>query len=174
MKRRVAILTEIIAPYRIPVFNALSERDDVEPHVIFLSETDRSLRDWKVYKDEIRFSHEVLPSSRRRVGKYNLLLNSGTSRALQNANPDMVLSGGYNYLASWQAAYWARSAGVPFLLWVESNLHDQRRRYVAVEYLKKKIMSWCDGLVVPGRMSADYVRSLGARPEQVFLAPNAV
>ncbi len=40
MKPRVVILTEIIAPYRIPVFNALAQRDDVDPHVIFLSETD--------------------------------------------------------------------------------------------------------------------------------------
>ena len=29
MKRRLVILTEIIAPYRVPVFNALAQRDEV-------------------------------------------------------------------------------------------------------------------------------------------------
>jgi glycosyltransferase involved in cell wall biosynthesis len=174
MKRRLVILTEIIAPYRIPVFNALAERDEVDPHVIFLSETDRSLREWHVYKDEIRFSYEVLPSFRRRVGKYNILLKSRTTRALRESNPDLIVSGGYNYLAAWQAALWARKHRVPLLMWVESNSYDQRSRHLPVEYLKKKIMSWCDGFIVPGQMSAEYVRSLGASTEQIFLAPNAV
>ena len=71
MKRRVVILSEIIAPYRIPVFNALAEREEAELHVIFLSESDASLRQWRVYKDEIRFSYEVLPSWRRRLGEQN-------------------------------------------------------------------------------------------------------
>jgi hypothetical protein len=48
VKRRVVILTEIIAPYRIPVFNALAARAEVELHVIFLAETDPGLRQWQV------------------------------------------------------------------------------------------------------------------------------
>ena len=55
MKRRVVVLTEIIAPYRIPVFNALAARDDVDPHIIFFSETDPSLRQWRGEKKENRF-----------------------------------------------------------------------------------------------------------------------
>ena len=38
MTRKTVILTEIIAPYRIPVFNALARRDGVDLHVIFLAE----------------------------------------------------------------------------------------------------------------------------------------
>lgn len=174
MKHRLTILTEIIAPYRIPVFNALAEHAAVEPHVIFLSETDRSLRDWDIYKDEIRFSYEVLPSFRRRIGRYNVLLNSGVTRALRRAKPAAILCGGYNYLASWQAVRWARSARVPFLMWVESNAKDQRHAYFGVEYLKKKMLSWCDGYVVPGRMSADYLTSLGVAAGKIYRAPNAV
>ena len=63
---RVVIITEIIAPYRIPVFNALAEKAEIELHVIFLSENDPGLRNWRVYKDEIKFEYEVLPSWRCR------------------------------------------------------------------------------------------------------------
>jgi len=55
MKRRVVLLTEIIAPYRIPVFNILARDPGIDLHVIFLAETDPDLRQWVVYKDEIRF-----------------------------------------------------------------------------------------------------------------------
>ncbi len=80
MKRRLVMLTEIIAPYRIPVFNALAEREDVDLHVIFLSETDHSMRQWRVYSEEIRFSYEVLPSWRKRLGKYNILVNQSVAQ----------------------------------------------------------------------------------------------
>jgi len=74
-KRRVLILSEIISPYRIPVFNVLAKDEGLILHVVFLAETDAHLRQWRVYKDESRFSYEVLPSWRFRIGKHTLLLN---------------------------------------------------------------------------------------------------
>ena len=97
---KLVILTEIIAPYRIPVFNALAQRPELNLHVIFLSENDPTLRQWRVYKDEIRFQYDVLPSWRRRLGGYNVLLNRGVHAALNRIEPDVLLCGGYNYLAS--------------------------------------------------------------------------
>ena len=174
MKRRLVILTEIISPYRIPVFNALAKREDIDLHVIFLAEADPSVREWRVYKEEIQFSYQVLPSFRRRLRGYNILLNWNVKRALQQADPEVVLCGGYSYIASWQAAWWTRRSQVPFLLWVESNAQDQRRRYGLTEYLKRQFLSRCDGFVVPGRSSADYLKTFCIPEEVIFTAPNAV
>jgi glycosyltransferase involved in cell wall biosynthesis len=174
MKLRLVIITEIIAPYRIPVFNALARHADVEPHVIFLSETDSSLREWQVRKEEIAFSYEVLPSFRRRFGKYNLLLNRGIAAALRRAAPEVVLCGGYSYVASWQAAAWARRRDIPVLLWVESTGRDRRRNFTAVERLKKRFIEWSDGFVVPGHSAAEYLKSFGIADDMIFRAPNAV
>ena len=91
---RIAIITEIIAPYRIPVFNAAAEREDIQLHVIFLAENDPTLRQWPVYKSEIRFSFEVLPSFRWRFGRANVLLNRGVGRALERAAPEVIVCGG--------------------------------------------------------------------------------
>src|SRR5437763_8273761 len=65
MKLRLLVLTEIIAPYRIPVFNALARQKGIDLHVVFLAESDPGLRDWLVYRNEIGFSYQVLPSWRR-------------------------------------------------------------------------------------------------------------
>jgi len=51
MTRRVVILSELIAPYRIPVFNALARRSEIELHVIFLARTDRSMRQWRIRRE---------------------------------------------------------------------------------------------------------------------------
>jgi glycosyltransferase involved in cell wall biosynthesis len=174
VKRRLALLTEIIAPYRIPVFNALAARDDIDLRVIFLSETDTSLRQWHIYKEEIRFLYEVLPAWRRRVGKYNLLLNREVGAALSRARPQAVLCGGYNYLAFWQAAWWAKSRSLPVLLWSESNVHDLRPGYWAAELMKVRFRRLCKAFVAAGKSSRDYLICIGAPDERIFTAPDAV
>jgi glycosyltransferase involved in cell wall biosynthesis len=174
MNRRLVILSEIIAPYRIPVFDALARHEGIDLHVIFLAESDPELRDWLVYKDEIRFSYEVLPSWRKRFAGYSLLLNRGVKAALRRAAPDVILCGGYNYLASWQAMRWAGGKRVPFILWVESTDQDLRSRNRMIEFLKNKFMRRCSAFVVPGKASFQYVRNYGAREEDIFTAPNAV
>lgn len=174
MSRRLVILTEIIAPYRIPVFNALSRHEGIDLHVIFLAESDPELRDWLVYKDEIRFSYQVLPSWRPKFGGYKLLLNRGLKAALKQAAPDVIVCGGYNYLASWQALRWAGGKRIPFILWVESTDQDFRSRNRVIEFLKKRFMRNCCAFVVPGKSSFQYVKNYGAREPEIFTAPNTV
>lgn len=174
MRTRALILTEIIAPYRIPVFNALAARADIDLHVIFLSETDAGLRQWHVYKNEIQFSYEVLPAWRMRIGRMNVLLNRGLTAALRRARPDGIVVGGYNYLASWQAALWARRNRVPLLLWSESTAQDSRHQFVAIEWMKHRFVSMCSAFVAAGKTSRAYLLDLGAKEKNTFVAPDAV
>ncbi len=174
MKRRLVILTEIISPYRIPLFNALAQHPEVDLHVIFLAETDPNLRQWRVYKEEIRFSYQVLRSWRKQLGRYNVLINRGVAQELKAASPDAILCGGYNYIASWQALLWARRHSVPFLLWSESNLHELRRGHALLEFLKAEFIRKCDAFVVPGVWAHEYLRAHKVKEELIFTAPNAV
>jgi glycosyltransferase involved in cell wall biosynthesis len=174
IKRRVLILSEIIAPYRIPVFNALAKNEGVDLHVVFLSETDAGLRQWRVYKDEIRFSYEVLPSWRFRTGKHKLLLNWGLRSRLKKFAPEAIICGGYNYFASWEALSWTRRHQAELILWSESNSRDTRRGHAWVESLKARFLAGCDRFVVPGRASREYLQSLGSALENIVTAPNAV
>ncbi len=174
MRRRLIIITEIISPYRIPLFNALAQRPEVDLHVLFLGETDPSLREWRVYWEEIKFSFEVLRSWRKRIGRYNALLNAGVFSALNQYKPELILCGGYSYVASWASLWWARRHKVPFLLWSESNGQDQRRQLPTVEFLKRQFLRRCSGFVVPGRAAFDYLKGQQVTELPIFMAPNAV
>jgi glycosyltransferase involved in cell wall biosynthesis len=171
---RLIVITEIIAPYRIPVFNALAQQPGIDLHVIFLAETDPTQRQWLIPKEEIQFSFEVLPSWRRRIRGHNLLLNWGMDSALHLASPDAIVCGGYNYLASWEALRWARRNHVPFLLWVESTSRDLRSGSIFLESLKRKFLEQCDGFVVAGQSSSEYLKSYGVPEGAIFTASNAV
>ena len=58
-RKSVAILTEIISPYRIPVFNELSNDPRIDLEVLFFSQTERR-RSWRIPLDKIRFTYRVL------------------------------------------------------------------------------------------------------------------
>lgn len=174
MKCRLVIVTEIISPYRIPVFNALARNPEIDLYVVFLAETDPSMRQWHVYKNEIQFHYEVLYSKRYRVGQHNLLINRGLKNVLRQVNPDVVLCGGYNYIASWQALHWTRRRQIPFLVWMESTQQDHRKGHWIVERVKKKFLQQCNGVVVPGKSSFQYAATFGVASNTIFIAPNAV
>jgi glycosyltransferase involved in cell wall biosynthesis len=174
MKRRLVILTEIISPYRIPLFNCLAQDPGADLHVLFFSENDPTLRQWKVYKEEIRFSYEILPAWRGRIAGFNVLINGRVVQALQRASPQIILCGGYNYVASWQALIWSHIREIPFLLWSESNRYDARRGHAPIEMLKAEFLRHCDGFVVPGRAAEEYLRAQKIRRHKIFFAPNAV
>src|SRR5439155_14382039 len=93
--------------------------------------------------------------------------------AIARAEPDVILCGGYNYPASWQALRWAKRNHVPFLLWCESTAGDRRNLYWVVEGLKQTFLNDCTGFVVPGNSALEYVHRM-TRSENIFLAPNAV
>jgi 1,2-diacylglycerol 3-alpha-glucosyltransferase len=174
MKIRLVILTEIIAPYRIPVFNALAQLDEIDLQVVFLAENDPALRQWLVYKDEIHFSYQILPNWRMGVGRHRFLLNRGMSSVLKGLAPDVIVCGGYNYVASWQAWFWARRNRVAFLLWVESTARDIRSHHALIEFGKRRFMRGCDAFIVPGTSSLEYLRTYGEPERKIFIAPNAV
>jgi 1,2-diacylglycerol 3-alpha-glucosyltransferase len=174
MSLRLVILTEIIAPYRIPVFNVLARRAALDLHVIFLAETDETVRQWRVYKDEICFSHQILPSWRWRAGRTSILINRGLWSALNKMSPQVIICGGYNYGASWEALLWARRHRVPFVLWSESNSQDTRAGRAWVESPKAYFLRHCDRFVVPGKASFEYLKTLGCEEASILTAPNAV
>jgi len=171
---KLALITEIIAPYRVPVFNALARHPGLDLHVIFLAENDARRRQWRIYKEEIEFSHEVLPSYRGSMGGRDILLNWGLGSALSNCDPAAIVCGGYNYAASWISQTWARRKGVPFFAWVESNRRDLRTHSRWRELLKKKFLNGCSGFLVAGQSSFDYLNSYHLPREKIFTAPNAV
>jgi glycosyltransferase involved in cell wall biosynthesis len=159
---RVTLLTEIPAPYRIPLFIALAERVDLR--VLFLARRNPE-RPYDLHEDELRFDWRVLPGVDRTVAGRWIVVNRGVMRALRDA--DALLLGGWNQPAFVTALMSARR---PAYVWVESTLRDSRRGGGG---LKRMLARRAAGFVVPGRASEEYVRTLVPNA-CVTVAPNAV
>jgi len=160
---RVVLLTEIPAPYRIPLFNALAER--VELRVLFLAAQNPD-RPYRLHEEEIAFDWDVVPGPDLTVGGRWLVLNHGVARRVRGA--DAVILGGWNQPAFWTALTWAKAARRPAIAWIESTLSDSRPTAA-----KRMLARSCTGFVVPGSAAGELVRSL-VPDARVTVAPNAV
>jgi glycosyltransferase involved in cell wall biosynthesis len=166
---RVALLTEIPAPYRIPLFNELAQR--VELTVLFLRDRDPQ-RPYRLHDDEFRFEWRILRGRDLMLRGRWVVLNAGVLRTLRRLRPDAVLVGGWNEPAFLLAAAWARGRGVPVVLWSESTGSD--RRSGRLETAKRVLLRLPHGFVVPGRAAAAYLEQLGVARDRIAVAPNAV
>lgn len=164
---RVALLTEIPAPYRIPLFNALSARVDLR--VLFLRERNPD-RPYDLHADEFHFAWSVLPGAEVSARGRWLVVNRGVTRVLRSSQA--VIVGGWNQPAFWTALGWCRVRRVPSVLWSESTTPD--RRSGRHDRLKRALLGMPAAFVVPGSAAGDYLQALGVAPERIALAPNAV
>jgi glycosyltransferase involved in cell wall biosynthesis len=169
---KLALLTEIPAPYRIPLFNALAERVDFR--ALFLSRVDPRRPFYEPHEEEWRFEHRVLGGPELRMRGRWIVLSRSVARELREFRPEAVGVGGWNQPAFWRASAYCRRHEVPLLVWVESTARDARSESRPLELAKRRLIERAAGFFVPGRASAEYVRSFGVPDERIALAPNAV
>src|SRR5207248_806900 len=161
-----ALVTEIPAPFRIPLWNALADR--VELRVILLSERDPR-RAYDLHREEWRFDSRVLPGRSLLVRGRWLVLNRRVRAELRQFRPDALLVGGWNQPAFFQAT----RSGIPYAVWVESTVRDERRENPALERLKRRLLRSAAGALVPGTAAREYVLGLGVEPTRIAVARNA-
>lgn len=164
---RVALLTEIPAPYRLPLFNALAERVDLD--VLFLRDRQPD-RLYDPHVEERRFRWSVLPGTDLTVRGRWFVLNAPVTLRLRRA--EAVILGGWNEPAFWEALTVCALRRVPVVVWVESTGSD--RRSGRLEPLKRRLLRLPAAFLVPGQASRAYLRALGVDDGRIVTAPNAV
>jgi glycosyltransferase involved in cell wall biosynthesis len=172
-RTRVALLTEIPAPFRIPLFNALARDESVDFRALFLGERDPK-RPYPIYADEFAFSWRVFHHLDVVIRGRWLALDVGVLGELMRRRPEVIVLGGWNQPAFWQAALFARATRIPIVLWVESTTRDARPGSPILERAKRALIRQANAFLVPGRASAEYIAQFGVASDRIVVAPNAV
>ena len=172
MPKRVAILTNIPAPYRLPLFRRIASQYELE--VVFDSHTEPN-RSWAV-ADDLGFRHRyargVAITYRRHRSDMALSddrylqVRPGILPALTRIRPDVIVSAEMG-LRSIQAAFYARVMRVPLILWWEGTLHTegwvaQRKCRVRRYLVEHATRFWANG-----KESAALLQQYGAQPGQI-------
>ena len=170
---RVLLLHNFLTPYRVPLFAELAGRFDL---TVWILGHVRTIREWSHDVPEDAFKWRLLPHVSLPAGSrdYRILLNPTLPCELSKQKPDTLICCGWDTPAAFYAARWARKHGVPFVLWSGSTSGEPnwRRRLARrpVQWLVRSADAW----LAYGSRAQDYLESLGAAPERIFRAYNAV
>lgn len=174
MKAKVIVLTEIISPYRIPVFNEIAKRLTDQFMVLFMGKSEKR-RQWRIYKENIKFCYEVLPNILcQKEGATPYFINPTILFKLFKYSPEIIIISGYSQPSSFLAMLYAKLFAKRLILWCESNKYDQRYNHPLKEAYKRWFVKNCAEYIVPGRASFEYLILLGVEESKVCIAPNAV
>ena len=175
MASKAVLLTNIISPYRIPLFNCIENKGEFEFRVIALSETEVN-REWEIIKDSICFKYEILPGWHNMIQRRDLPvhLNRGVFRALHNYAPDVIIATGYDCPAYWQALLYAKLFHKAFILCNESTLLSTIYRGGVMGKVKQYIVGRADACIAYGIKSTEYLKAFGANPYKIYTGIDTV
>jgi glycosyltransferase involved in cell wall biosynthesis len=162
------IIQNIISPYKTLLFNALKkiENNNLLFKVLYLAETENR-REWKIDKQGINFPYEVMFKGSL-DGVNSIKMAYKIYKKMNYYNPEIIIVGGYIYLADWAAFIWAKKHKKKIIVIIESHYLDKPRNSIK-EKIKKLFVSKCDAALVDGTRHKKYAVSLGLKPEKVFI-----
>jgi glycosyltransferase involved in cell wall biosynthesis len=99
---RLAVVTNIPAPYRVPVYNLLAQDDRLSVKVFYGAQREPD-REWDL--QAITHPHEFLDAKVISRGGRFIHIGSSVRKALEAFNPDVVVTTGYNPLHLISFAY---------------------------------------------------------------------
>ncbi len=168
----VALLTNVPAPYRIPVWNHLSHLLDGRLEVLFTM-TSWPHRSWTVPADEMNFDWRFLAKDgglQSFRGEIKVAL--AMLVFLLRSRPAALICGGYDNVAAWVSFVWCKLFGSRFVLWMESNARDHRGPGRLKTWLKRLIVSKSDAIASPGKATVEYAGMLGANDRKICIVRN--
>lgn len=173
-KIRVALIHNIIAPYRQPLFQHLSDHELIDLTVYFCSKSHKN-RKWDVkisdsYKNEIMNGFTISFND----NEFTYHLNPSIVHILTREKYDVVIIGGATDFTTELAFFTSKILKIPVILWSEGFEGTQSILGKIISPISNYIIKKADAIIVPGIMARDYHIKIGASQNKVFLAPNIV
>jgi glycosyltransferase involved in cell wall biosynthesis len=166
-KRRVALLTNMPSPYRLPFFQSLSTHCSLL--VLFDSRSEPN-RKWRISEENYGFPHDFLQGfflryRRTRMNKYGderyLQLRFGILKRLFKFKPDVVVSAELG-VRTLQADLYCRIFKCPLIIWWEGTPHTEGWQKGLRRKLREYLVKRADRFWTNGSESAALIQQYGA------------
>lgn len=164
---RIVWATNVAAPYRLPVWQELATRCDLE--VWLLADNEHNRR-WSRPRDENQFRHRQLSTISLRRGEDTYYWT--TSRL--GAVPDALILPAWNQPAAWQLLRWARRQSATTLAFNESTLASRRHVGGVPGSVRGRFHHLVDHVLTVSPSSTEAVLQLGVPHDRLTECTNAV
>lgn len=170
---KALIIHNYLSPYRIPLFQELAGRFDLD--VWILGDIGK-LREWQEPAEDPGFRWRRLPNIGIGLGsRYaRLTINPALPVDLARSKHDVIICCGWDMPAMFYAAAYARATRTPFVLWAGSTPREttfiRRVTMAPVRWLVRSADAW----IAYGTRAKDYLVSIGADSYRTVCAYNTV
>lgn len=175
--KKVLLITNIPTPYRIPLFNLLSEKlskNNINFEVIF-AQSGYSYRKWEIDLSECMFKYKILKSKYIYINdnEHVMFLYSGIIREILRANPDRIIVGGFS-VATLKIYLLSLIKKINYLIWSGSINTKGRSDSICRRIYRKKLIKNASAYIAYGRRAKEYLISLGANPNKIEIGINTI
>ncbi len=173
---RVALLTNFIPPYRLPLYKAIAERlDEFEVFISTPMEQNRSWTpSWEGLKVRVQKNLTLRRTWNHPHGFSEPLyvhIPYDTLWLLKQYQPDVIISGEMG-LRTLQALFYRKlNPQSRLILWATVSEYSEKGRGQLREGLRRTLVPQADALLVNGHSGARYISQFGVPEDHIFFAP---
>ena len=175
----VGVISEIPTPYRLPLYERIAARGDIDLEVLFCAAEEPD-RPWDLDAGLARVPHRVLrgwsPTLRTRAETFVYEINPQVVSVLRAEAYDAIVVGGYSVFAEQAAIAYAKVTRTPYLLHSESH-HLKPRAWAvraAKEVALRPVIGGAAAGLAVGSLSATYLESYGLDRGRIRIVPNTI
>ncbi len=179
-KPRIAILVNIIAPYRVPIYRALARWFDV---AIFISGFEQNRSIWSgaekalggLSVKQVWGMSIAIPQrdSGRLFDWWHIHINPGYFPELVRYAPDVIISSEMGF-RSLVAVIYGFLFRVPVLVWWGGTIYTERSNNLVKRLWRRLFSRWVPRWISYGLSSTEYLLSLGISRERILQIQNCV
>jgi len=179
-KRRLALLTNMIAPYRLPLFSFLGDKFDL---LVLHGGTEATRDSWGNFENKLSNAKVVrargwqIPFNQKLDGRvFNERLfhiTPGFIWHLLRFRPDAIISNEMGFRSAVALAY-GTLFRKPVWIWWEGTKHSERNIDSLRKVLRKLFTLSADRWITAGVTSTRYLLDLGVKREQILQSQNSV
>jgi len=175
--KKVLLITNIPTPYRVPLFNVLSDllrREGFQLKVIF-SGKGYARRQFKLREEDFRFEYHFLEGGKYSSGETSertFFFYKGLSRVIRKEKPMLCIVSGVSP-ATLICFFNKLTKGIPYVIWSGSVPHERNQsRWRNLQ--RKLLIRSASACVAYGSRAKRYLEDMGAPPENVEIGINTV
>jgi glycosyltransferase involved in cell wall biosynthesis len=170
--RKVAILMNMPAPYRVDLFNELTKNPDYEITVIYSTMIEDN-RKWEISKESLKHNYVFLKVKTIKF-KYKLHykyvhIPFNIIKILKELNPDIIIGQEYNPSVC-LAFNWAKRNNKRYISWSDGTLNQERDISFVHRYLRKMICSNSEAFIASSTKTKEAQAFYGADERKIFLS----
>lgn len=180
LKLKLALLTNMIAPYRLPIYSVLAEEFEL---LILHGGKEANRESWSDSEEPLTGAEVVrawgwqIPHKRKVKGRIFeekfLHITPGFFWHLLRFRPDAIISNEMGFRSAVALAY-ATLFRKRIWIWWGGTLHTERHIDFVRRLIRKIFRLLGDRWITYGQSSTDYLLSLGVKRDRIFQSQNSV